>query len=358
MRTLPSVLRTVAVLTCTLMLSTGAAASSSPSGTGSSPGAAGARTVSAWLPYWNAEAAYTDALAHADQLHTVSPFWYQTTSGTSVLAHPGAGDRRIVDGLHAKGIRVVPTVTETLGAKAMAAVLEDPARRTAHIDALMKIARSGSYDGLDLDYEKMAETDDDALRARVRTGYSKLAAELCAQLRSRQLLCVLTVMPHTRTTGHAFDYAQLGKAADRLRIMAYNLHDATGRPGPISAPAWYEEMLTHATAQVPREKLEVALPGYGWDWTTGSRARAKHVTWHEAEALRRKEKAAYAFDATTASPHFTYTDDAGKRHEVWYQDARGIAGHLPVVRKHGVTSTGLWALGFEDPAMWRTVAGR
>ncbi|MEU8889613.1 glycosyl hydrolase family 18 protein [Streptomyces sp. NPDC048442] len=356
MRTLLSRLRAVGVLACALVLSAGTPALGGPPHTGRAVGPSAPRTVSAWLPYWNAETAYPDALAHADQLHTVSPFWYQATSDASIKAHPGAGDRRIVDGLHAKKIRVVPTVTETLDAKAMAALLDDPARRKAHVDALMKIAESGSYDGLDLDYEKMADTADETLRERVRTGYNRLADELCSRLHNQRMLCVITVMPYTRGSGHAFDYAHLGKAADRLRIMAYNLHNATGRPGPISSTAWYEEILTHATAKVPREKLEVALPGYGWDWTVGSRARAKHVTWHEAEALRREKKARYVFDTAAGTPHFTYTDADGKRHEVWYQDARGTTAHLEVVRKHGVPATGLWALGFEDPATWEAVA--
>ncbi|MFI0977704.1 glycosyl hydrolase family 18 protein [Streptomyces sp. NPDC021093] len=357
MRPLSAPFRAVGVLACALVLSAGLATSSPPH-TASATGPSAPRAISAWLPYWNADTAYTDALAHTDQLHTVSPFWYEATSDASIKAHPGADDQRIVDGPHAKKIRVVPTVTETLDATAMAALLNDPARRTAHVDALMKIAESGSYDGLDLDYEKMAETKDDALRERVRTGYNKLADELCAMLHNQHMQCVLTVMPRTRTTGHAFDYAHLGRTADRLRIMGYDLHWAKGGPGPISSLAWYEEILAHATAHVPRAKLEVALPGYGWDWTVGSRTRARHVTWHEAEALRRKKKAVYVFDTASGTPHFAYTDDGGKRHEVWYQDARGTAAHLNVVRKHGIAATGLWALGFEDPAMWEAVADR
>ncbi|BCK67023.1 hypothetical protein Srufu_009760 [Streptomyces libani subsp. rufus] len=45
----------------------------------------GGRSGSAWLPYWgDIDAAYRDALRHAAQLHTVSPFWYETSSDTTV----------------------------------------------------------------------------------------------------------------------------------------------------------------------------------------------------------------------------------------------------------------------------------
>ncbi|MER6775858.1 MULTISPECIES: glycosyl hydrolase family 18 protein [unclassified Streptomyces] len=316
------------------------------------------RTVSAWLPWWNIETGYQDARAHAGQLHTVSPFWYATSSATAVDGETGAGNRRIIDGLRAEGVKVVPTVTEGLDAPAMAALLGDPDRRAAHVNALVAVATSRAYDGLDLDYERMTETGDAALRERVRTGYNALATELCARLHALAKQCVITVMPRTRDSGTAFDYAHLGSVADRLRIMGYNLHNALEAPGPLSSLAWYEEFLAYATANVPRDKLEVALPAYGWNWTVGSTARAKHVTTQEAEALRRAVGAPYTYDTASGTPHFTYTDDAGERHEVWYQDARGTAAHLAVLTRFGVRAPGLWALGFEAPDLWPALAGQ
>ncbi|MFZ3474649.1 glycosyl hydrolase family 18 protein [Streptomyces sp. 4.24] len=320
--------------------------------------AAPARTVSAWLPWWDLETGYRDALAHADQLHTVSPFWYATSSATEVKSETGAGERRVIDGLRAKGVKVVPTVTESLRAPAMADLMNDPARRTAHVDALVAVATSRAYDGLDLDYEVMTETADAALRERVRTGYNALTSELCARLHALAKSCVVTVMPRTKDTGQAFDYAHLGSVADRLRIMGYNLHNALQDPGPLSSTAWYEEFLAYATAHVPRDKLEVALPAYGWNWTVGSKARARHVTSLEAEELRLEVGAEYDLDEVSGTPHFDYTDDEGEEHRVWYQDANGAAAHLAVLARHGVRGAGLWALGFEEPELWDALAAQ
>ncbi|MER5731856.1 glycosyl hydrolase family 18 protein [Streptomyces sp. NPDC002138] len=314
-------------------------------------GRAEARTTSAWLPYWDTEAGYASALAHADQLHTVSPFWY-TATADSIAGEAGAGDRRIIDGLHGKGIKVVPTVVETPGPAAMAALLGDPVERATHVDALMAIVASRSYDGIDLDYERMSETSDAALTGRVRDGYDRLTEELCARLHALGKSCVVTVMPRVDGEGLAFDYAHLGKVADKLRIMGYNLHNALADPGPLSSLDWYDRFIGYAVTVVPREKLEVALPAYGWNWTVGSGARAGHVTSREAEALRERVGADYTFDPVSGTPHFDYTDDDGEEHEVWYQDAKGSAAHLRVLDRHGVRGSGLWALGFEDPQLW------
>ncbi|MFI7382465.1 glycosyl hydrolase family 18 protein [Streptomyces sp. NPDC049813] len=312
------------------------------------------RTVSAWLPYWAQEAGYREALAHADQLRTVSPFWYETKSATLVGRHPGAGDRRVIDGLRAKGIQVVPTVMEQLAPGALAAVLTSPEQRAAHVKALLAVVRSRAYDGIDLDYETIAPTPQDQYPA-VRDGYVALVTDLCEQLHAAHKQCFVTVTPKTRATGRVWDYPKLGAAADRVRVMAYNLHHAEGAPGPVSTPAWYDEILARATAEVPRDKLDMGLPAYGWDWAVGSTPRARHVTALEADALRRKVRAPYALDPDSRTPHFTY-QDGGTRRTVWYQDARGTAAHLPVLRKYGVTHTVLWALGFAQPDLWGTLA--
>ncbi|MEU3963188.1 glycosyl hydrolase family 18 protein [Streptomyces buecherae] len=355
-----TVLRALAALPllAALALSAPAPAPAAPAPPRPAPApAAAGRTVSAWLPYWQQEGAYRDALAHADQLHTVSPFWYEATSDRRFTAHPGAGDRRVIDGLRRAGVKVVPTVTEAPDAAAMAAMLTDPARRAAHVAALLRLAASRPYDGLDLDYERMNHSADAAVLRRVRGGFTALVREVCARLHARGQRCTVAVYPRTRArdTAPVYDYARLGRAVDGLRIMGYNLHNALGPPGPLSSPRWYDAILRYATAHVPAAKIEMGVPAYGWDYRTGDRARATHRTTRQAQALRRRVGAALERDADSRTPHFRYVED-GRRREVWYQDARGIAAHLPVLRRHGVTRTALWALDFEEPTLWRTLA--
>ncbi|MEU3751695.1 glycosyl hydrolase family 18 protein [Streptomyces olivoreticuli] len=318
------------------------------------------RSVSAWMPYWE-PGAYQDALAHAEQLHTVNPFWYEAAAADRVTAHPGAGDRAVIDGLHRAGIKVVPTVTESLDAAAMADLTGDAKARATHVDTLVRLATGLPYDGLDLDYEQMNESaKTPALIDRVRTGFTTLIGEVCARLHALRKECTAAVFPRSAVPGHdggpVYDYARLGRSLDRLRIMGYNLHDALEPPGPLSTPGWYDEILRYATARLPADRIEMGIPAYGWDHVVGDPGRATHRTWREADALRRKVGAPYALDPVARTPHFTYTE-GGKRREVWYQDARGIADHLRVLRKYGVGGTALWALDFEDPDLWPVLAG-
>ncbi|MGV4927728.1 glycosyl hydrolase (plasmid) [Streptomyces sp. BHT-5-2] len=342
---------------------TGLAAGAGPSAAGVSGPAGVSRPgerrppMSAWLPFWgDVEGAYRDALAHAGQLRTVSPFWYETTSERAVDGRPGAVRADMVAGLHRAGIAVVPTVTETPDAAAMGELLHDPARRRAHVETLAELVARQGYDGIDLDYETMAVTGGAAAEARVRSGYVALVGELCARLHARGRTCVVTLMPRIRGAGAAFDYRRLGALADTVRFMGYDLHWSMGEPGPLSSKEWYAQILRDATAEVPRDRIELAFPGYGWDWVPGSGRRATHVTWHEAEALRKRVGARYTFDEVSGTPHFRYTR-GGERHEVWYQDARGVRAQLAVPAAYGVRGRGLWALGFEDPGVWTVFRG-
>ncbi|MFT2016695.1 glycosyl hydrolase family 18 protein [Streptomyces sp. 796.1] len=320
-------------------------------------GRAPARTVSAWLPYWQQEGGYRSALDHADQLHTVSPFWYEMTGPEQFTEHPGAGELRIVEGLRRAGIKVLPTVTEAPGARAMAELLGDPARRATHVRALLRLAESRPYDGLDLDYERMNEDAEPEVLRRVREGFSALVDEVCGALHDRGKQCTVAVYPRTESEDSArvYDYARLGRSVDRLRIMGYNLHDALGPPGPLTSPDWYDAILRYATARVPARKIEMGIPAYGWDYRVGDGGRALHRTTREAQALRKRVGARYEWDEASRTPHFSYLDE-GRRRVVWYQDSRGIGAHLPTLRAHGVVNTALWALDFEEPALWKTLA--
>ncbi|WP_328535529.1 glycosyl hydrolase family 18 protein [Streptomyces sp. NBC_00344] len=362
-RTTRSAVRTVTALVCVLAAAVPAAATRSfaanprpaPGSGGAPRGATAARTASAWLPYWDVEVAYQDALSHASQLGTVSPFWYKIASAGRIEGHPGSGDTRIIEGLHRAGIAVVPTVMDmdTMESGELAKILTDPDKRAAQVETLLSVAGSHGYDGVDIDYETITPTPT-ATYQKVRAAYATFVTDLCAALHKRSKKCVITVSAQTAGTGRIWDYAAIGRAADRVRIMAYDLHWESGQPGPVSSSDWYDEILRRATALIPPSKIEMALPAYGWDWRTDGGGATRNVTWKEAEALRRKEGAPYQFDSVSGTPHFGYRDGDVSR-TVWYQDARGTEVHLGVLRKYGVRNTGLWALGFEDPGVWKVL---
>jgi spore germination protein len=316
------------------------------------------RIVSGWLPYWTMPAALGTATANGDLWRDASPFWYQATSATAITAHTGAGDPDVVAQLRAKGIKVVPTVTETLDAAAMATLLGSSTQRTAHVNRLVALVADNGYDGIDLDYESMNYGGTEAQKASVAKGFVALVTQLGAALDADGKLLSVTVGARTATTNWwpVHDYVGLGKVADRFRIMAYDYSYAGGTPGAIAPLPWVKQVVQYAVTVVPANRIQLGVPLYGYDWPADPAAadgwgNATSLTYAGVEALRTSVGATRVWDATAAAPHFSYTA-GGVRREVWYEDQESTAEKRKLVGTYGLQGLVFWAVGSEDTRIW------
>jgi spore germination protein YaaH len=57
------------------------------------------------------------------------------------------------------------------------------------------------------------------------------------------------------------------------------------------------------------------------------------------------------WDAVALSPHFTYHDGAGVRHDVWFTNQQSIGIRAQLAETLGL-KIGLWHLGSEDQRVW------
>jgi ribosomal protein L11 len=102
------------------------------------------------------------------------------------------------------------------------------------------------------------------------------------------------------------------------------------------------------------------VPLYGYDWVcsdptctakeAGTKATA--MTYAQVETLLLAEGATRHWSATDAAPSFTYTDDAGKTHAVWYNDAESTKAKMSLVGEYYLAGMAFWAVGSEDPSQW------
>lgn len=282
------------------------------------------RIVSGWLPYWTMPNSLASATANGDLWSDASPFWYEATAAATIVNHTGAGDPAVRDALLTSGIKVLPTVTESLTAPQMAALLSDPSQRAAHVSTLVGLVTANGYDGIDLDYENMNfGTSDPTVRTAVRTGFVTFAGELNAALDAQGKLLSITVGPRTSSTDSnwaVFDYAGIGAVADKVRILTYDYHYSGSNPGAIAPLSWVERVLGYAVTAIPAGRVQVGVPLYGYDWVCSdstcaakeSGTRATAMTYAQVDALRLAVGATRQWSATDGAPSFTYTDDAGR----------------------------------------------
>jgi spore germination protein len=322
------------------------------------------RNVAAWLPYWVFGAAVDEVTAHADLVDVASPFWFDAAGCRRIVAKPTARDASAVRRLHGRGLAVVPSVTAGgLPPRAAVRCFADERSRAAHVRALVRLAESGDYDGLDLDYEDLALTTDAGQARRVRRVFTAFVTDLCRALHRRDLDCSVTVMPRTddefsvwrgKLIPAVYDYAALAAVADEVRVMAYDQHAHEYGPGPVAGWPWVQDVATYAVEQMGADRLRLGVPTYARDF-----ARGGHVslTGNEARRLARRHHARIRWSPEQRESWFVYRT-RGVRHEVWFSSPRAVAARVRLADRLGLRGSALWAAGLDAAGTWAAIARR
>jgi spore germination protein len=282
----------------------------------------------------------------------VSPVWYSLTSdGHLVLADDEhtTVDREAVRAMQARGIRVIPTVTNLRNGDwdldIVPAMLHDPAAMRTHIRELVDLAVTEGYDGIDIDYEDLDSED--------RAAYSEFLTRLGRELHAAGKLLATAVHPKESNAGYdernlAQDYRAIGAAVDQVRIMTYDYSWDTSPPGPVAPADWVEKVLAWTVTQIPPHKVVLGVDLLGYDWSGG-----RGVTVDHQQALSRaRAHGATIRRSDDGSPWFIYQDSSGDRHEVWWEDAESVRTKLELVAEYGLGGVFFWRLGGEDSNVW------
>jgi len=176
--------------------------------------------------------------------------------------------------------------------------------RDHHIREILSEVETYGYDGIDIDYEGMT--------CNKKEKFEEFIVLLSKELKARKKILSVAVHPKTPASSTknvkcngltknivqdfsenwrgpmTHDYAFLAKYADRVKIMAYELHPRKYRnpgPGPQAPNVWLKSIIEYAKERVPSSKLYMAIPTYGYDWALNCNVRAKAVYWDTASKI-------------------------------------------------------------------------
>ena len=305
------------------------------------------------VPYWDEQDARTSIQTQAGKLTVTSPWIYAAAADGSVQLQPGvdaAGEQSQTTWLHDRGLKVVPTIADTSAGlwdpATVSTLIGDPTLRAAHVRAVVALATTDDYDGIQIDYEDLAAAD--------RASFSEFVTDLAGALHAAGKLLYVTVHAKEDDAGYdqrneAQDYAAIGQAADMVCVMAYDWHWSTSAAGPIAPYDWVQRVIDYAVTQIPASKLILGVGLFGYDWVGSS---GQSLTWDQVVALADKYRTAEQWDVGSQSPHLSYTDASGQQHDVWYEDARSVQAKFDLARRAELGGIELWRLGGEDPGIW------
>lgn len=300
------------------------------------------------VPYWNLAGGTSTVQAHESQVSEASPWLY----GLDAQGRLVEQSRRTEDlaRLRATGVEITPTIANVTEGRwhpqIVQAIIHDPAATARHISDIVGLVVQGDFSGVDIDYEELRATD--------RAAFTAFVARLADALHANGKRLSVDVFAKTTDAGYdernrAQDYAALGRAADQVRLMAYDYHWQTSAPGPIAPEGWVRDVLTYAASQIPRSKIVLGVPMYGYDWVGHN---AVPVTWVQAYGRSREFGVPVEWDGFSESPHFSYTDATGQRHEVWFENAYSASIKFTQARQFGIGGVYLWLFGTEDDLVW------
>jgi len=338
--------------------------------------------VDGWAPYWALEASAEEISRRAGSMREVSPFWFKVTSVTKIEIDRNAPLELTEKFLkNTRGALVVPSIVDGLAAGQMAAILANEMTRERHIEAIVKFAEDGDYDGIDLNYEQFAFADGRDTWEATRPNWVSFVKELAKELHNddRTLTVSIPVVYNKHRdpdSGYwVYDYGGIIKHVDHIRMMAYDY--SVAEPGPIAPLDYVQRAIDGAIEATGKpEKLVLGLPAYGRNWPVSSKGNCPEpddennitvpgktsVTARSVDDLIKRRNATPIYNSTTAEWWFEYkleisdgSETCVQTRQVHYIDAKGIRARMDLAIKARLGGVALWALGFDDEEIWDAI---
>jgi spore germination protein YaaH len=297
---------------------------------------------------------------HADKIDTLVPAWYSTDGNGLVWGGPNPDILKTAAAHHVPVMPIVALMVQLDLHK----LLTTPAARAAFISSLLSECKRYNYSGFQIDFENVNWTDRDVLSAFV--------AETASALHKQSLQLTIATVPNapgypgTSAFAHwlyanwrgAFDLKALAESVDLICLMTYDQNTRWTTPGPVAGYPWTVTNLEYALQFVPKEKLSLGIPLYGYHWFAGDPGKEEKAN-PTAEYIGQQDIDGYIaayhphveWDTTDrVSWFYFYKEDF--REWVFYTDKRGFQERFNLVRERGIQGFCSWVLGTEDPEIW------
>jgi spore germination protein len=292
----------------------------------------------------------------AYDLTYVSPFGYRMREDGTLEA---IADVPIIKVAHEN--RVIPMMAITnfsstqTGTQLAHSILTNSSLVEKLLTTIIQTMDEKGYRGLNIDFENVMPLD--------RKLYNDFLTKAVERLHPKGFFVSSSLAPKTNTNQkgllvEAHDYAAHGQVLDFVVLMTYEWGYRKGPPQAISPLNQIKNVLDYAVTVIPRNKILLGFQIYARDWLVPHEKGQEAETFDMQEAIRRAVKydAEILFDQVTKSPHYTYKDEQGRSHEVWFEDARSAKAKFDLVRSYKLRGISYWVLGYPFPQNWELLS--
>ncbi|HEY5584701.1 MAG TPA: LysM peptidoglycan-binding domain-containing protein [Ruminiclostridium sp.] len=216
---------------------------------------------------------------------------------------------------------------------------------------IINTMKQKGYLGLNIDFENVLPAD--------REAYNRFLQGAVTRLHSEGFFVSTALAPkvsaeQSGSLYEAHDYEAHGRIVDFVILMTYEWGWRKGPPQAISPLNEIKRVLDYAISVIPREKIYFGFQIYARDWLLPHIVGQEAETFSSQGAILRAVKygAVIEYDSFKQSPFFRYTDEQGRKHEVWFEDARSAQAKFDVVKNYKLKGISYWVLGYPFPQNW------
>lgn len=322
-------------------------------------------TIIGFLPYWLTSkkdySPYVDTIAYFGVIvgpdgtivkennpGELEPGWYALQNGKAFQASP----------------RPKTLVVFSGDQEAINQLVDNP---ETHALALMQevkpLMKNYGFTDLNIDIESVSIASESA-----RQNFTTFLKTVHDELKKQNPTTTLSVdvSPTALIQPYLIDVAAIAPYVNHVVFMTYDFHyqgsSVTGAVSPlngagITAEYDVETSIQQALRILPKEKIIMGVPLYGYEWETLSdtpRASVIPGTGITASNKRVEElldscaTCSARFDDESKEAYVIYHDPATNTyHQIFYTDKRAMEEKVKLMKKYQLAGMALWALGYE-----------
>lgn len=348
------------------------------------------KVVYGFLPYWNIK--YSNELHIQDLTHfayfaidlnedgtintklnskELEPGWYKLSSSSPL--------KQLFNQVKLLRQKTVLTIT-AMDPDLIESVINNPDNRQTAINSILKVYQDHHFDGINIDFEHIGYPDD-----TTRNNFSQFVQNLknsCLQTNS-QCFIDIDVFGDTAHKKRLQNLSSLADFVDHVIIMTYDYYRSSstqaGPVAPIRGACGEDNPqencleqdittnLAEAIALVPREKIILGIPFYGYEWETATDQFLSNTYPKSGHMVSYQKLMSYfnnpeisslsaKWSDTTLSPYLTYFED-DKLYQTHFEDPQSLDIKLKLADALNLGGIAIWALGYETPYLdiWQPI---
>lgn len=211
------------------------------------------------------------------------------------------------------------------------------------MENIQRTVQNKGYSEVDVDFEY--------IRAEDRLAYVEFVRRLTRRMNAVGITVSVALAPKVSADQpgllyEGVDYRLLGEAADSVLLMTYEWGYTYGPPMAVAPIPSVRRVLDYAVTEIPREKISLGIPNYGYDWPlpfVRGETKAASIGNQEAIALAAANHSVIQYDEVSQAPFFEYVNQ-GINHVVWFEDVRSILAKFDLVKEYGFPRVDYWQL--------------